>query len=210
MVQLQPSARPVYLSAWKQCSTCSSGRACHAHACCACPSAVPLVCWLCPKGQRLPYDPSPPSQLCRRCGGCSAASHVLRLSLCAYGARQAAPLHACRRPLTSESAAVTLRRFICNYHFSILQITGSLSLSWRSERCSWRGAVFLDGERAFDCPLHERLVLLEAAAFVQTNVLSRCRHPRGPSIHATGNSAHKLPATPTVPGALSLLAVPER
>ena len=87
-------------------------------------------------------------------------------------------------PLTSEPAAVTLRRFNCNYHFSILQITGSLSLSWLSERWSWRGAAFLDGELAFDSALHEKLMLLEAAAMctdkctLQMQPSARPVHPR--------------------------------
>ena len=37
-LQMQPSALSVYHSTWKQRSTCSSGRACLPHACCACPS----------------------------------------------------------------------------------------------------------------------------------------------------------------------------
>ena len=40
-LQKQPSARPVYPSAFKPRSTCSSSRAYHPHACCACPSAAP-------------------------------------------------------------------------------------------------------------------------------------------------------------------------
>ena len=36
-VQMQPSALPVDHYSWKPRSICSSGRACHPHACCACP-----------------------------------------------------------------------------------------------------------------------------------------------------------------------------
>ena len=35
---MQPSVLSVYHSIWKQSSTCSSGRACHPHAFCACSS----------------------------------------------------------------------------------------------------------------------------------------------------------------------------
>ena len=53
-LQMQPSARPVYPRACRPRSTCSSGLACHPHACCACPSAAPQVCRLCPKGRSPP------------------------------------------------------------------------------------------------------------------------------------------------------------
>ena len=39
--QKQQSTRPVYPHTWRQYNTLSSGRACHPHACCACPSAAP-------------------------------------------------------------------------------------------------------------------------------------------------------------------------
>ena len=58
---------------------------------------------------RLPNEPSPSSQPCRRCGGCRAASRLLRLILSAYGVRQ---------------TALTLRWFDCRCHFSSLQLTG--------------------------------------------------------------------------------------
>ena len=90
---------------------------------------------LCPKGRsppcgpRLQQDPSLSSQQCRRCGGCGAASCLLRLCVFVCGARQAAPLHACRGPhdvgsLTSEATALTLLRISCHCHFSPLQLTG--------------------------------------------------------------------------------------
>ena len=42
-LQMQPSAPlSVYHSTWKQSSTCSSGRACHPHACCPYPSPAPV------------------------------------------------------------------------------------------------------------------------------------------------------------------------
>ena len=44
------------------------------------------------------------------CSGCSAASRLRRLRLSACGAQQAAPMHAYRRPLASESTASTLRQ----------------------------------------------------------------------------------------------------
>ena len=50
-------------------------------------------------------DPSPPSQLRRRCGGGGAASRLLILCLSAYGARQAAPLHACHLRIYCIKAA---------------------------------------------------------------------------------------------------------
>ena len=40
-LQKQPYVLPDYPRAWKQRSTCSSGRACHPQASCACPSAAP-------------------------------------------------------------------------------------------------------------------------------------------------------------------------
>ena len=100
----QPADAEAYPCAWKLRSTGSSGRACDTHACCACPSAGPQVCRLCPKGRCPPRCrrthrplssestvPTPRA----RCGS-GAASRLLRLYLSARGARQ---VTAPRRPL---------------------------------------------------------------------------------------------------------------
>ena len=70
--------------AWKPRSTCSGGRACHPHACCACPSPAPQVCLTCclagPTGAAsLPAVPERPlPRACRRTPllrvGCAVAA----------------------------------------------------------------------------------------------------------------------------------------
>ena len=65
--------------------------------------------------------PSHHSQLCRRCGGCGAAPRLLRLRLSAFGARQAAPRHACRR--------APRLRVHSHRHFSSLQLTTPMQVS---------------------------------------------------------------------------------
>ena len=80
-LQMQPSARPVYLRAYRPRSTCSSGRACHPHACYVCPSAGQQFCRL------LCARKAAPRHACRR-------TPLLRAS-CADAAAVAAPPHAC-------------------------------------------------------------------------------------------------------------------
>ena len=58
-LQMQPSVQPVYPRAWRPCSTCSSGR-------------MPASRLLCLPLSGATRDPSPPSQLCRHCGGCGS------------------------------------------------------------------------------------------------------------------------------------------
>ena len=77
-------------------------------------------------------------------------------------------------------------------------------------------ATGLAAKGAFDFHLHEKRVLLEAAACVQKNAPSRSSHPRGPSIPAPLSRAVPAQAvvptilTPAVPAPQLRPAVPER
>ena len=86
------------------------------YACCACPSAGCAR-----KPLRLQWDPSPPSQPCRRCGGSGAASCLLRLCVSACCARQAAPLRACRGAPRLRVYCLRLLRINCHCHFGSIQ-----------------------------------------------------------------------------------------
>ena len=77
-LQMQASAQPVDPSAWKQRNSCSSGLACHPHACCAFPLAAPC----CALRQAVPKAGSshacPITPLLRvNCAGSDAVATVL-------------------------------------------------------------------------------------------------------------------------------------
>ena len=71
------TVRPVYPCACRQRSTCSSVRVCHPHACCACSSAEPQFCRLCPKDSSAAAAPP------HSCSNCTCL-HVMpyKLRLC--------------------------------------------------------------------------------------------------------------------------------
>ena len=96
-----------------------------------------LLCRLCLKSRsppRLQKDPSPPSQLsvCRRCGGCGAASRLHRLRVCRRAPHllvNCIEVAADQLPLLLQlSTTHSDRRIKCHCHFSFLQLTGSLLL----------------------------------------------------------------------------------
>ena len=88
----------------------------------------------CAKGSsqpRMPYNPSPPSQLCRLWCCCYCAWHCLS----ACGTKQAAPLTPIIRPLISKSTALPATLLRLQRHRASLFI-------WRSIRIDYSYAAF--------------------------------------------------------------------
>ena len=71
-LQMQPSARPVYPRAGRPRSTCSSGQACHPHACCACKRPLRAT----PAVLVEPLSSECPTSSAPQCGGCCAAAQL--------------------------------------------------------------------------------------------------------------------------------------
>ena len=117
-VQMQPSARPVHPRAWTPRSgICSSGSACHPHACArkASPRRAARACRRTPLFRLNSADAAAVVALPPACSDCACSSVVPekpRLCTPVVGS------------LTSEATALTLLRISYHCHFSPLQLTG--------------------------------------------------------------------------------------